>query len=56
MESVGPGKGRRCKVLFSYHPTHEDELALLVGDEIQLLGEVEEGWWRGRLAGKVSNY
>jgi len=50
---TGPGKGRRCKVLFSYHPTHEDELALLVGDEIQLLGEVEEGWWRGRLAGKI---
>jgi len=46
-------KGRKCKVLFSYNPTHEDELALLVGDEIQLLGEVEEGWWRGRLSGRV---
>lgn len=48
-------KGRRCKALFSYSPTHEDELALAVGDEIQWLGEVEEGWWRGKLSGKVSS-
>lgn len=46
-------KGRRCKALFSYSPSHEDELSLAVGDEIQWLGEVEEGWWRGKLAGKV---
>lgn len=46
-------KGRKCKALFSYAPSHEDELALAIGDEIQFLGEVEEGWWRGKLAGKV---
>lgn len=39
--------------MFSYSPSHEDELELLVGDEIQFLGEVEEGWWRGKLSGKV---
>ncbi len=48
-------KGRKCKALFSYTPSHEDELELLVGDEIHFLGEVEEGWWRGKLAGRVSS-
>lgn len=24
-----------------------------MGDIIEFLGEVEEGWWRGKLAGKV---
>ena len=33
---------------------HIDELELIVGDEILFLGEVEEGWWRGKLRGKVS--
>lgn len=54
IKSLDPGRGRKCQVLYSYHPSHDDELTLLVGDEIQLLGEVEEGWWRGRLGGKVS--
>ena len=40
-------------MLFSYAPVHEDELKLAVDDEIVMLGEVEEGWWRGRLGAKV---
>ncbi|XP_050450133.1 SH3 domain-containing kinase-binding protein 1-like isoform X3 [Cataglyphis hispanica] len=48
------GSGRRfCKVLFSYEPCNEDELALVPQDSIEFLGEVEEGWWRGRLKGRV---
>lgn len=35
-------------------PTWKDELELKVGDDILFLGEVEEGWWRGKLRGKVS--
>ncbi|XP_046440839.1 SH3 domain-containing kinase-binding protein 1-like isoform X3 [Daphnia pulex] len=46
-------KGRKCRALFSYAPSHEDELELTVGDEIHFLGEVEEGWWRGKLGGKI---
>ncbi|KAJ9595816.1 hypothetical protein L9F63_012971, partial [Diploptera punctata] len=38
-----------CKVLFSYTPANEDELALQIDDEIDILAEVEEGWWKGRL-------
>lgn len=48
------GSGRRfCKVLFSYEPCNEDELSLVPQDSVEYLGEVEEGWWRGRLRGRV---
>lgn len=43
---------RRCRVAFSYKQDHEDELNLNVGDVIEVLGEEEEGWWRGLLNGK----
>lgn len=44
---------RQCKALFSYNQDHEDELNLKVGDIIDIIGEEEEGWWRGLLNGKV---
>ncbi|PSN35910.1 hypothetical protein C0J52_07177 [Blattella germanica] len=47
------GSGRRCKVLFSYSPANEDELQLQVDDEIDIIAEVEEGWWKGRLGDSV---
>lgn len=43
---------RQCRVIFSYKQDHEDELNLNVGDIIDILGEEEEGWWRGLLNGK----
>jgi hypothetical protein len=43
---------RQCRVVFSYKQDHEDELNLNVGDIIDILGEEEEGWWRGILHGK----
>ncbi|XP_044259220.1 SH3 domain-containing kinase-binding protein 1 isoform X2 [Tribolium madens] len=43
---------RQCRVVFSYKQDHEDELNLNVGDVIDILGEEEEGWWRGILNGK----
>ncbi|XP_012137201.1 uncharacterized protein LOC100884103 isoform X3 [Megachile rotundata] len=48
------GSRRRfCKVLFDYEPCNKDELTLVPQDTIEFLGEVEDGWWRGRLKGKV---
>ncbi|XP_037955590.1 CD2-associated protein-like isoform X2 [Teleopsis dalmanni] len=44
---------RRCKVIYSYTQVNDDELTLAVGDVIEFLGEVEEGWWRGRLKNKT---
>lgn len=43
---------RRCKATFSYTPQNEDELELKIGDVIDIMGEVEEGWWEGFLNGK----
>ncbi|XP_050297273.1 SH3 domain-containing kinase-binding protein 1-like isoform X2 [Anthonomus grandis grandis] len=43
---------RQCRVVFSYDQDHEDELNLKVGEVIDIIGEEEEGWWRGLLNGK----
>lgn len=40
-------------MVYSYTPQNEDELMLEQEDEIEFISEVEEGWWRGRLHGKV---
>lgn len=40
-------------MLFSYDPCNEDELTLIPQDSIEFLGEVEDGWWKGRLKGRV---
>ncbi|XP_072370277.1 SH3 domain-containing kinase-binding protein 1 isoform X2 [Scyliorhinus torazame] len=45
-------RSRRCQVAFSYAPQNEDELELKIGEIIEVLGEVEEGWWEGVLNGK----
>lgn len=46
-------KKRHCKVLYSYQPMNDDELALEVNDIIDVLEEVEEGWWKGTVKGKT---
>jgi hypothetical protein len=46
-------KQRRVKAAFSYTPQNEDELRLEVDDVIDVMGEEEEGWWKGRLKGRV---
>lgn len=52
--TVGAGelRNRRAKVVFSYTPDNDDELRLEVNDIIEILGEEEEGWWRGKVKGK----
>jgi len=39
-------------VVYSYTQEHEDELSLKTGQLIKVIGEEEEGWWRGILNGK----
>ncbi|XP_076373762.1 SH3 domain-containing kinase-binding protein 1-like isoform X3 [Tachypleus tridentatus] len=46
-------KGCRARVLYSYTPANDDELELEVNDIIEVLDEVEEGWWKGILKGSV---
>ncbi|CAH0605847.1 unnamed protein product [Chrysodeixis includens] len=43
----------RCRAVFSYQPANPDELPLCVGDVLEVLGEVEEGWWQGRRQGRI---
>lgn len=38
--------------MYSYTQEHEDELSLKTGQLIKVIGEEEEGWWRGILNGK----
>ncbi|MEQ2270781.1 hypothetical protein XENORESO_012694 [Xenotaenia resolanae] len=45
-------KKRQCKVEFEYQPVNEDELELKVGDVVDIIEEVEDGWWSGSLNGK----
>jgi hypothetical protein len=52
--SAVPGGGRQCRARFSYVPACDDELRLEVDDVIEILSEVEEGWWKGKLGDKVS--
>ncbi|MBN3321684.1 SH3K1 protein, partial [Atractosteus spatula] len=47
---------RRCKAAFSYVPQNEDELELKIGDIIEVLAEVEEGWWEGTLNGRTGMF
>uniref|UniRef100_T1J3V5 SH3 domain-containing protein n=1 Tax=Strigamia maritima TaxID=126957 RepID=T1J3V5_STRMM len=46
-------KKRKCRVIYSYTPVNEDELELDVDNTIEVLEEVEEGWWKGVLNGRV---
>ncbi|XP_043539120.1 CD2-associated protein isoform X8 [Chiloscyllium plagiosum] len=46
-------KKRQCETLFDYIPQNEDELEIKTGDLIEIIEEVEEGWWRGILNEKI---
>ena len=41
-------EAKTARVRYSYTPQHEDELQLRVSDVLDILGEGEEGWLKGR--------
>ena len=47
------GAVKKAKVAFDYEAQDGDELTLHVGEIVDFMEEVEEGWWKGRLHGKV---
>ncbi|XP_032622702.1 SH3 domain-containing protein 21 [Chelonoidis abingdonii] len=52
-----PVQGQRwCKVNFSYTPEKADELQLKAGELVQILQEIEDGWWLGRKNGQVGAF
>ncbi|XP_069742861.1 CD2-associated protein isoform X2 [Narcine bancroftii] len=46
-------KKRLCEATFDYIPQNEDELEIKTGDVIEIIEEVEEGWWKGLLNEKT---
>ena len=45
--------GKKAKVTYEYEAYDDDELTLHVGDVIDVICEVEDGWWRGSLNGTI---
>ena len=43
---------RLTKVVSSYTAANEEELSLTLGDIVEVLGDDEKGWCRGRINGK----
>uniref|UniRef100_UPI00398E89F4 CD2-associated protein isoform X2 n=1 Tax=Pristiophorus japonicus TaxID=55135 RepID=UPI00398E89F4 len=50
---IGKSKKRQCEATFDYIPQNEDELEIKTGDVIEIIEEVEEGWWKGILNEKT---
>ncbi|XP_015273238.1 PREDICTED: SH3 domain-containing kinase-binding protein 1-like, partial [Gekko japonicus] len=49
-------KQRWCRVTFPYTPVKEDELALCPGELVQILEEIEDGWWLGKKSGQLGAF
>ncbi|KAH3726344.1 hypothetical protein DPMN_052206 [Dreissena polymorpha] len=43
---------KHARVFFSFNPTSDDELALKVGDIVELVKQVCDAWWMAELNGK----
>ncbi|XP_077381967.1 SH3 domain-containing protein 21 [Festucalex cinctus] len=47
---------RTCEVVFAYTPVNEDELPLVVGEKVEIISEIEDGWWMGIKNGRVGAF
>ncbi|XP_061573248.1 SH3 domain-containing protein 21 [Cololabis saira] len=47
---------RKCEVAFAYSRQNEDELELVVGETVEIIREIEEGWLMGLKNGKVGAF
>ncbi|XP_068613773.1 SH3 domain-containing kinase-binding protein 1-like, partial [Brachionichthys hirsutus] len=47
---------RKCEVMFAYNPKNTDELKLDVGETIDIVREIEDGWWMGIKNGQVGAF
>lgn len=47
---------RKCEVTYAYAPAHEDELELVVGETVEILREIEDGWWMGKKNDKIGAF
>uniref|UniRef100_A0A3P8S7A1 SH3 domain containing 21 n=1 Tax=Amphiprion percula TaxID=161767 RepID=A0A3P8S7A1_AMPPE len=49
-------QARICEVAFAYSPMNEDELELVAGETIEIIREIEDGWWMGLKNGRVGAF
>lgn len=54
--SSGQSGQKTARVTFQYIPEQPDELALEVGDILEVLEDDDEGWWKGKLGDKVGMF
>ncbi|KAJ8405068.1 hypothetical protein AAFF_G00329890 [Aldrovandia affinis] len=47
---------RKCEVAFAYNPLNTDEMHLVVGETIEIVKEIEDGWWLGSKNGEVGAF
>ncbi|XP_024897151.1 SH3 domain-containing protein 21 [Pteropus alecto] len=50
------GPQRWCKVNFNYNPEQADELKLQAGDIVEVIKEIEDGWWLGKKNGQLGAF
>ncbi|XP_056617788.1 SH3 domain-containing protein 21 isoform X1 [Triplophysa dalaica] len=47
---------RKCEVTYAYTSVNEDELQLVVGETIEILKEIEDGWWMGKKNNQIGAF
>lgn len=45
-----------AEAMFEYAPRHVGDLALKVGDKVEVTRKGDDGWWSGTLRGKQGNF
>ncbi|XP_039596530.1 SH3 domain-containing protein 21 isoform X2 [Polypterus senegalus] len=45
-----------CEVAFAYSAQNPDELELNVGEKVEFVKEIEDGWWLGKKDGKMGAF
>uniref|UniRef100_A0A8C9DHI9 SH3 domain containing 21 n=1 Tax=Prolemur simus TaxID=1328070 RepID=A0A8C9DHI9_PROSS len=50
------GPQRWCKVNFNYSPEQTDELKLQAGEIVEVIKEIEDGWWLGKKNGQLGAF
>ncbi|KAL4667937.1 hypothetical protein H8959_006626 [Pygathrix nigripes] len=51
-----PRPQRWCKVNFNYSPEQADELKLQAGEIVEMIKEIEDGWWLGKKNGQLGAF
>jgi hypothetical protein len=44
---------RKVKAVCDFEPEDYNELGFVVGDLLDVLKEMDDGWWEARLGGKI---